>query len=94
MEELAQGRMFLGQDFLHDAVVAGERELSGQQLKHHDSDGKNVGTAVEGLVFQALGRHVLDGADHMPGAGEMPVGFFLPGDAEVEQLQRCRPVAR
>ena len=89
MEKLAQGRMFPGQDFLDDAVVAGERECPVNKLEHHDADGKNVGTSVESLIFQALRRHVLDGADHMPGAGEMPVGFFLPGDSEVQQLRNA-----
>ena len=89
MKKLTQGRMFFGENFLHDAVVAGERELSGEQLEHHYADGKNIGTAVEGLILEALGRHVLEGADDVPCTGEMAIGFFLAGDSEIEQFHNA-----
>jgi len=65
-------------------VLAIERKHASQQLIEHDAGGKDVGTAVNHLSIDLLGRHVSDGPDHLTGTGERVVADAR--DPEIHDL--------
>ncbi len=84
-----EGGLAFGEDLVrHFAGFAHERQLAGQQLVHHDTDGEDVGASIEGRARKALRGHVRDGADdasHLS-QGDVELRLALGGDPEVEQL--------
>ncbi len=68
-----------------DLGVARERHLTGEAAVQHAAQGVDVGAAVDVVVPDLLRRHVVDGADELPGACQAGAGLHPLRDAEVGQ---------
>ena len=73
------------------AVAAGGRQLAGGQLVEGEAEGVEVGAVIVGVLHQHLGGGVGEGAADRPAHRRLAAGA---GEAEVEDAQPRRPVAR
>src|SRR4029079_5232240 len=53
----------------------------------------DVHRMADGAAFEALGRHVVGGAHHAAGAGQLAHPVGRTGDAEVHEVDEVVPVA-
>ena len=69
-----------------DVGVARERNLAGQALIQHAAERIDVGTAVDRLSADALGRDVVDAADQLPALGQPLLAGDVLREPEVDQV--------
>ena len=89
------------QRLVHDAVedlrrcLPRERRVADQQLEEDGADREQIGSRVERIAGELLGRHVVrrphDGAGHRDVGVRLVAGLlYRAGQTEVEQLDAVR----
>jgi hypothetical protein len=73
-------------------AARGERDIGGKQFVERDAEGVNIGTDVDALAFDLLGRHVENSAHLRAGASEVVGGRGYFGDTEIHDLDDARAI--
>ncbi len=69
-----------------DEVLAGERDIAGQQLVEHDAERVDVGLLVDAHALRLLGRDVVGRTEHRAGLRQTALHVERARDAEVGHL--------